>query len=86
MPHENFKLQLAGSIATRLPVADDRADALCRSNIQVADMNAMNAILAVIRWKQLCGFYVDLEQAHHLSFSVALQSIARAETPTVTFT
>jgi molybdopterin/thiamine biosynthesis adenylyltransferase len=67
-------------LATCLPVADDRAEALYRSNIQVADMNAMNAILAVIRWKQFCGFYVDLEQAHHLSFSVALQSIARAET------
>jgi molybdopterin/thiamine biosynthesis adenylyltransferase len=67
-------------LATRLPIADDRADVLYRSNIQVADMNAMNAILAVIRWKQFCGFYVDLEQAHHLSFSVALQSIARAET------
>lgn len=69
-------------LATRLPVADDRADALYRSNIQVADMNAMNAIMAVIRWKQFCGFYVDHEQAHHLSYSVAMQSIARAETST----
>lgn len=69
-------------LATRLPVADDRTDALYRSNIQVADMNAMNAIMAVIRWKQFCGFYVDHEQAHHLSFSVAMQSIARAETST----
>lgn len=67
-------------LATRLPVADDRTDALYRSNIQVSDMNAMNAILAVIRWKQFCGFYIDHEQAHHLSFSVAMQSIARAET------
>lgn len=68
-------------LATRLPVADDRTDALYRSNIQVADMNAMNAILAVTRWKQFCGFYVDYEQAHHLSFSVAMQSIVRQETP-----
>lgn len=68
-------------LATRLPVADDRTDALYRSNIQVADMNAMNAILAVIRWKQFCGFYVDYEQAHHLSFSLAMQSIVRQETP-----
>jgi len=67
-------------LATRLPVMDDRADVLYRSNIQVADMNAMNALLAVVKWKQFCGFYVDLEQAHHLSFSIAMQSIARAET------
>jgi hypothetical protein len=73
-------------LAARLPVADDRAEALYKSNIQVADMNAMNAILAVIRWKQFCGFYVDYDHAHHLSFSVAMQSIARMEAPTGSLT
>ena len=29
-------------------------------NIQVADLNALNATLAVIRWKKLFGFYRDL--------------------------
>jgi len=29
-------------------------------NIQVADLNALNATLAVIRWKKLYGFYRDL--------------------------
>jgi len=67
-------------LATYLPVVDDQADALYKSNIQVADMNAMNAILAVIRWKQFYGYYIDYEQAHNLSFSVAMQSIARKET------
>src|SRR5438445_6875129 len=27
------------------------------SNIQIADMNALNAALAVIKWKKMCGFY-----------------------------
>lgn len=30
-----------------------------RSNIQIADLNALNAVLAVGTWKRLCGFYVD---------------------------
>ncbi|MHA6268381.1 ThiF family adenylyltransferase [Aliiroseovarius sp. CAU 1755] len=30
-------------------------------NIQIADLNALNATLAVIRWKKLCGFYFDPE-------------------------
>ncbi len=34
-------------------------------NIQIADLNMLNAALAVIRWKKLCGFYSDLE--HELS-------------------
>lgn len=33
-------------------------------NIQIADLNALNAALAVIRWKKLCGFYQDLEHEH----------------------
>jgi len=60
---------------------DDRAEALYASNIQVADMNAMNAILAVIRWKQYFGFYSDSEMAHNLGFSIDLQSISRKEKP-----
>ena len=28
-------------------------------NIQIADLNALNAALAVIRWKKLLGFYAD---------------------------
>jgi hypothetical protein len=42
-------------------------------------MNALNAALAVIRWKQHCGFYSDQELAHNQTFTVALQSLARSE-------
>ncbi len=35
------------------------------ANIQVADLNALNAALAVIRWKKLIGYYADLEHEHH---------------------
>lgn len=34
-------------------------------NIQVADLNALNAAMAVMRWKKLVGFYVDYEGEHH---------------------
>lgn len=60
---------------------DDQAEAIYASNIQVADMNAMNAILAVIKWKQHFGFYSDSEMAHNLGFSIDLQSICRREQP-----
>lgn len=39
------------------------------SNIQVADLNALNAVLAVIKWKKLRGFYRDLEREHHCSYT-----------------
>ena len=34
-------------------------------NIQIAELNALNAALAVIKWKKLCGFYLDLEHELH---------------------
>lgn len=56
--------------------ADTDAD-LYRSNIQVADMNALNAALAVVKWKQHCRFYRDHFEAHHTTFSVDSHSLTR---------
>jgi hypothetical protein len=39
-------------------------------NIQVADLNALNACLAVIKWKKLMGFYRDLEGEHHTLYAI----------------
>lgn len=35
-----------------------------RTNVQIADLNALNAALAVIKWKKLAGFYGDLDREH----------------------
>lgn len=48
----------------RISFTDPPDDAYDR-NIQIADLNALNAILAVIKWKKLYGFYADYE--HELS-------------------
>jgi hypothetical protein len=45
------------------------------TNIQIADLNALNAVLAVIKWKKLSGFYVDLEEEHHSSYSIGVSKI-----------
>ena len=39
-------------------------------NIQIAELNALNAALAVIKWKKLFGFYLDLEQEHHCTYTL----------------
>jgi hypothetical protein len=52
----------------RLPVVDDDDDEY--NNIQVADLNALNAIQAVIKWKKLIGFYADLEHEHHTAYTI----------------
>lgn len=40
------------------------------TNIQIADLNAFNALLAVIKWKKLCGFYQDLKNEYNSTFVV----------------
>lgn len=65
--------------AARAPLKGEDDNDLYKSNIQVADMNAFNAILAVFKWKQFCGFYQDARDAHHLTFSINDQALTRDE-------
>jgi len=46
-------------------MADDPNDCY-RRNVQISELNAVNAWLAIIRYKQLRGFYVDDSKAYHL--------------------
>lgn len=40
------------------------------SNIQIADLNAFNALMAVIKWKKLSGFYQDLKQEYNSTYTI----------------
>lgn len=54
----------------RIPFSDgDGKDDYSR-NIQIADLNALNAALAVIKWKKLFGFYADLENEHFSTYTI----------------
>ena len=50
-------------VRSTIPLSDRDDDDDSR-NIQIADLNALNAALAVIKWKKFLGFYVDLEKEH----------------------
>lgn len=45
------------------------------TNIQIAELNSLNACFAVLKWKKLSGFYVDLENEHHSSYSISVSKI-----------
>ncbi|MCP2024277.1 UNVERIFIED_ORG: hypothetical protein J2Y76_005192 [Pseudomonas reinekei] len=55
--------------AGRISFAGGGGEDLYASNIQVADLNALNACLAVVKWKKLRGFYRDLEREHHSTYT-----------------
>lgn len=54
----------------RIPFGSLGADNLYDRNIQVAEMNALGAVLAIMKWKKICGFYCDLEEETSTIFNV----------------
>jgi len=49
----------------------DNPEDLYRANIQIGELNALNAALAIIRYKQLRGFYFDAKMYEHLLFDLS---------------
>ncbi len=61
---------------TRVPMKDgDEERNEYDTNIQIADLNALNAALAVIRWKKLFGFYHDQEHEFSSSYAIGCNDI-----------
>jgi hypothetical protein len=54
----------------RLADEADDPDDIYRTNIQIGELNALNACLAVIRFKQLRGFYFEEVPFFHLLFDI----------------
>jgi hypothetical protein len=54
----------------RVSFGEAAADNVYDRNIQIADLNALNAAFAVIKWKKLFGFYRDLKREHHTQFTI----------------
>lgn len=56
-------------LSQRISYAAAEEDAYA-TNIQIAELNMLNAALAVIKWKKLLGFYHDVEREHQTTYSI----------------
>lgn len=63
----------------RAPTMDEAGDGLYDSNIQISDANAINALLAVMRWKQHFAFYAMPRSWHQLEFMIQTNGVAKAD-------
>ena len=63
----------------RVSFATPSDDDIYSSNIQVADLNALNAVLAVIKWKKLCGFYGDVRSEHFSAYGIDANLLVNEE-------
>jgi len=48
-------------------------------NIQVADLNMLNAAMAVGKWKKLAGFYADDVREHHSLYTIATHGLTKED-------
>lgn len=62
-----------------VPLADMDDDNEYSRNIQIADLNALTAALAVIKWKKLAGFYRDDRHEHHATYTIGANMLLREE-------
>lgn len=67
-------------LTERMPFSDGGIKNEYDKNIQIAELNAINASLAVLRWKKLFGFYVDQGGEHYSTFAIGRNDINNEET------
>jgi hypothetical protein len=63
----------------RISFVDDEDDGY-NSNIQISELNDLNAALAVVKWKKLCGFYNDMEWEYHTTYIINESQLLNDET------
>ncbi len=68
-------------VRKRVSFSDDADRNEYDVNIQIADLNALNATLAVIKWKKLMGFYQDLDFEHHCTYTIGGNMLRNEDVP-----
>jgi tRNA A37 threonylcarbamoyladenosine dehydratase len=65
----------------RISLADPDPGNDYRVNIQIVDLNALNAALAVIRWKKSAGFYRDLANERNTVYTIDGNDLINEDAP-----
>lgn len=55
---------------------EPRVDEVYKSNIQLVELNCLNAALAVIQWKKVSGFYCDDLGGYEMTYCLGLNKIS----------
>lgn len=71
--------EISDHLQNRISFANDDANEY-NSNIQIAELNALNASLAVIKWKKYLGFYNDMGREYHTTYTINESQLLNDET------
>lgn len=82
------KLRVTTSLSGRrdtarenIPLSGGDANDEYEKNIQIADLNALNACLAVVRWKKQRGFYLDDEHEQLTTYTIGFNLLVSDDLP-----
>ena len=59
-----------GDVRSRAAFSDGEAVNEYSQNVQISELNALNAALAVIKWKKLCGYFDDVSKEHYCAYTI----------------
>ncbi|MFO1514337.1 MAG: ThiF family adenylyltransferase [Verrucomicrobiota bacterium] len=65
---------------SRVTFADGEAANEYSRNVQIADLNALNATLAVIKWKKMCAYYHDTTKEHWCAYVIRANQLISEDT------
>ena len=51
------------------------------NNIQIAELNCINAMFAILKWKKLCGFYQDIKEEYNNLFFINTNKLLNEDNP-----
>ena len=71
--------QMRTHLRKRVSLSEGDGENEYSRNIQIAELNALNAALAVIKWKKYCGIYQDLEHEHCCAYTINGNTIANED-------
>jgi hypothetical protein len=74
LPGRRRHARINGRIPGAAPDRDDYG-----RNIQVADLNALNALMAVMRWKRYLGFYADAANEGFATYSMIVNEVSNED-------
>lgn len=67
-------------VASRIALSDGVGENEYSRNVHIADLNALNAALAVIKWKKVRGYYRDLGKEHSSAYTIDVNEITNGDT------
>ena len=57
-------------LKSQIPKTNEEDNNEYSTNIQIAELNCLNATLAVLQWKKYFGFYQDLKKNNSIAYTI----------------